>query len=389
MVITVLTFFLYALVYSVAILVFKMANDVKNEIERKWILVFGIFFLAMFGSIRDASVGTDTAETISIYFVEQYKRNIILNGIGEVLHGDIIYFVISQIIHFLHFGSKAFLFVLQVCTLIPVVLCAYIKRNRIPIHITMFIFLLLYYQLTFNWIRQSIASAFILLTVVYVQNKLIKKAVFASILSILFHSSAIIGLLLLACVFLFIRIKHKFLRIILGGFLIIICIFLSFQWEKLAALGINYGILPESYSGYLRVFSGQTTVESWFLVGKRTYIDYILRIILVMIPIFIPIGKIPLNERQNIYYYKIVAIIGLIIYSYVLLSMHSTYGNRISYCIEYIQILNLGMCYLQSPKRRGVIPLRNMIIIITILAYNIWLYYVLGWHDTVPFIFAF
>ena len=37
-----------------------------------------------------------------------------------------------------------------------------------------------------------------------------------------------------------------------------------------------------------------------------------------------------------------VAVIGTIIYGYVLLSMHSAYGNRISYAVEYVQIINLG-----------------------------------------------
>ena len=317
MITTLLTVSLYIVVYSTAILVFKAADSTKSEAKKKRIVVCGIIFMALFACMRDISVGTDTAETISLYFADQYERNIALDSIEDLLHGDVLYFVIANIIHLFHLGSKTFLFVLELCVLSPVAICAYIKRDRIPIHITMLIFSLLYYQLTFNWIRQSAASAFILLTLVYAQNKAIKRAIITAILAVLFHSSAIIGLTLLLFAYTFMRIKNKYLRTVFGVGFMAVFLILLLQWETIVSFGVSYGILPARYEGYLRVFSGQTTVESWFRIGTKTYVDYFLRIAIVMVPIVLSKKNLSLNEQQNVSFYKIIGIIGLIIYSYI------------------------------------------------------------------------
>lgn len=389
MISTLLTVSLYAVVYGTATFVFKATNDTKNESKRRGLLVCGIIIMAAFACLRDIRVGTDTADTISLYFVGQYGRNIAFSSISDFLHGDILYFIIANIIHLFCLGSKTFLFLMEICIVTPVAISAYIKRDRIPIHITMLIFLLLYYQVGFNWMRQSAASACVLLMLVFAQNKLIKKAVVTAGLAILFHSSAIIGLILLLFVYTFIRIKNKYWRVTFGiGFMVVFFLLLR-QWEVIVSFGIASGIFPASYSGYLRVFSGQTTVERWFMVGNRTYVDYLLRVALAIFPIVFARKHLPTEEQRNANFYKMMGVVGLIIYSYILLNMHSAYGNRISYSIEYIQLLNLGMCCSQSSGGKGIVPLRNIVIIGLALFYNVWLYYVLAWHATVPFMFGF
>lgn len=389
MISTLLTVSLYTFIYGTATFVFKAADNTKSELKRKRLLVCGIIIMAIFASMRDISVGTDTADTISSYFVNQYGRNIAFNGILNFLHGDILYFVIANLIHLFCLGPKTFLFILEICIVTPVVMSAYIKRNSIPVHITMLIFSLLYYQTGFNWIRQSASSAFILLMLVYAQNKSIKKAAVASVLAILFHSSAIIGLMLLLFVYTFMRIRNKYWQTVFGIGFMAVFLFLLLQWEIIISFGITSGILPTSYSGYLRVFSGQSTVERWFMVGNRTYVDYLLRIVLVILPIVFARKHLPLEEQKNVNFYKMIGAVGLIIYSYILLNMHSAYGNRISYSVEYIQILNIGMCCSQSSGVKGIVPLRNAVVIGLALFYNIWLYYVLAWHATVPFVVGF
>lgn len=389
MISTLLTVSLYTFVYGTATFVFKAADSTKSELKRKRFLVCGIIIMAIFACMRDISVGTDTADTISSYFVNQYGKDITFNGISDFLHGDVLYFIIANTIHLFGLGPKTFLFVLEICIVTPVVISAYIKRNRIPIHITMLIFSLLYYQIGFNWIRQSASSACILLMLVYAQNKLIKKAAVTSVLAILFHSSAINGMMLLLFVYTFMRIRNKYWQAVFGIGFMVVFLFLLLKWEMIVSFGITFGILPASYAGYLRVFSGQTTVERWFMVGNKTYVDYLLRIVLVIFPIVFARKHLSLEEQKNVNFYKMIGVVGLIIYSYILLNMHSAYGNRISYSIEYIQILNIGMCCSQSSGVKGIVPLRNVVVIGLALFYNIWLYYVLAWHATVPFIFGF
>lgn len=380
---------LYSAFYISAILIFKMADETKCKTQKKGIIIFGVIFISLFASLRDVNVGTDTANTVQLYLEEQYSKKLLFSSFSEFLHGNLLYYVISNIIHFCGLGTRTFLFILELCTVAPVAISAYKKRKQIPIHIVLSIFLLLYFQLSFNWMRQSAASAFILLTLINAQQKNIKQAVFTAIMAVLFHSSAIIGLFLLIYVYTFMRIKKKSRRCTFGICLMVLFLFLLTQWELIVSYGISSGILPSTYAGYLRVFSGQTTVESWFAVGIRTYGDFVIKIILVVIPFVFPRKRISTDEVRQLDFYKIMSVIGLIIYGYILLTMHSSYGNRISYSIEYIQLVNLGACYVRPTRGKGMIPLQNILIIGAVLLYNVWLYYILAWHDTVPFVFNF
>lgn len=385
---TFMTVCLYIIFYISAIFIFKIADKAINDVTKKRLVCAGVIFVALFASLRDISVGTDTSETVQMYLVDQYTRKLDINDFSEFLHGDILYFVIANIIHRLGLGTRTFLFILELFTIAPVAVSAYEKRNQIPLHITVGIYLLLYFQLSFNWIRQSAASAFILLTLVYAQENCKKKAVLAAIMSVMLHSSGIIGLLLLAFTYIFMRIKNKYWRFAFGfGFMLIFLVLLT-QWETIVTFGIGSGILPDTYAGYLRVFSGQTTVERWFKVGQRTYGEFAIRVLLVALPFILTKKNASLKERMQFNFYKIISVLGLIIYGYVLFSMHSAYGNRISYAVDYIQFVNLGACCVRSTEGRWVTPVRNIIIAGTVVFYNVWLYYVLGWHATVPFIFG-
>lgn len=388
MISTILTIIFYFVVYSITTLIFKVANDsVSVRITKRYIAI-GIMIMALVACLRDVAVGTDTQNTITLYFCNQIDRNITAEGIFGFLNSDIPYYVLSNVLHFLHLGENAFLFVMELLILIPMGIVAYKKRELIPIHLTMLIFSLLYYQIGFNWIRQSSASAFTLLALIYFQEKKTKKAVILSLAGIMIHASAIIGISLLLYPYAFMRIKNKFTKAIFGIVFMAFFLYLISRWENLFSFAIQSGILPTRFSGYFRVFSGQTRVENWFRVGKKAYVEYIIRVLIVSVPIFVRRKQKDESEIQNINYYKIISVMGLIIYSYVLFAMHSAYGNRISYAIEYVQILTLGYCCVPHISKRGRVPLRNILVVGLIATYNIWLYYVLGWHDTVPFIFG-
>ena len=352
-------------------------------------MLLGILFLSLFAALRDISIGVDTADTIALYFEDQHGRTISLKGITDIINGDIVFVLISNVFHALHLGSKSFLFLLEVLILTPIAVIAYIRREKVPISITMFLYLILYYQIGFNWIRQSIACAFLLLAVVYFQEKKYRNSCLMAVLSILFHSSALIGIALFAYIYTFMRIRKRLFRLLFGGTFLILFFFILLEWETIFSWCIAQGIFPPRYAGYLRVFSGQTTVENWFYVGKRTYVDYLIRILLGAIPFIFSRRKQLFFDTKIIDYYKAATILYLIIYSYVLLEMHSAYANRITYALEYVQILSLGMCYAPSPSRRRCVPVRNIVIIWAAILYNVWLYYILGWHATVPFLFCF
>lgn len=384
----ILTILLYFAVYSISILAFKTANDSASNKTRKRYIAIGIIILAIIASARDIHVGTDTQDTIVQFFFNQIGRSIRTEGIFSFLNSDIPYYLIANILHFLHLGEHSFLFVMELLILIPVGIVAYKKRESIPIHLTMLIFSLLYYQVGFNWIRQSAANAFVLLALICFQEKKPQKAIILALVGIMVHTSALIGLSLLLFAYAFMRIRNKYVKAIFGIAFMFLFLYLISRWQNLFSFAIQSGILPSRFSGYFRVFSGQTRVDSWFRVGIRTYIDYFIRVLIVALPVFATRKDFDELELGNIKYYKIISLMAIIIYSYILFTMHSAYGNRISYSIEYVQILTLGSTCSMRVSHGRTIPLRNILVIGLALIYNIWLYYVLGWHDTVPFVFG-
>ena len=384
----ILTILLYFAVYSISILAFKTANDSASNKTRKRYIAIGIIILAIIASARDIHVGTDTQDTIVQFFFNQIGRSIRTEGIFSFLNSDIPYYLIANILHFLHLGEHSFLFVMELLILIPVGIVAYKKRESIPIHLTMMIFSLLYYQVGFNWIRQSAANAFVLLALICFQEKKPQKAIILALVGIMVHTSALIGLSLLLFAYAFMRIRNKYVKAIFGIAFMFLFLYLISRWQNLFSFAIQSGILPSRFSGYFRVFSGQTRVDSWFRVGIRTYIDYFIRVLIVALPVFATRKDFDELELGNIKYYKIISLMAIIIYSYILFTMHSAYGNRISYSIEYVQILTLGSTCSMRVSHGRTIPLRNILVIGLALIYNIWLYYVLGWHDTVPFVFG-
>lgn len=384
---TISTIILYCTIYCITTLLFKVANSSTSRKKTKRYMAVGIAIMAILACCRDISVGTDTEGTIIEYYYDQIGKSIVTDGVLSFLHSDVPFFLISNILHFLHLGERVFLLVLELLILIPVGIVAYKKRDVIPIHYTMLIFSILYYQTGFNWIRQSEASAFTLLALIYFQEKKFTKAVALSLVGIMIHTAALIGIALLLFVYAFMRIKNKYKKMLFGVVFMALFLYLISRWEYIFSFAIERGILPTSFSGYFRVFSGQTRVENWFKIGKKTYVDYIIRVLIVVLPIFASKKLIDESEVKNTSYYKVVSLMGLIIYSYVFFALQSPYGNRISYSIEYVQILNLGVCCAPHDTKKIKISLRNILVIGLAIAYNIWLYYVLGWHDTVPFAF--
>lgn len=381
----------YTLIYSIATLIFSKAEASKLRSQKKMLIIFGVLFLTVTATMRNINVGTDTADTISKYFTNLYSRTTSFNSLSTVIQSDIIYIMIAKILHFLRLGERTFLFIMEALCLTPIALCAYYRKDKAPIQVTMAIFLIMFYQISFNWMRQSVSSAFLLLALVLFQDRRIKSSILVALLSILFHTSAVIGISLFAFIYIFMRIKNRIksknLRTLFVVIFMVIFLSLVLNWQTFFTLGVAHGIFPQRYLGYIRVFSGQTTVKSWFVIGLRTYGDYIIRLVLTLIPFIYMRKNVKLQDIKLVKYYRMITVASLLIYSYIFFVMHSTYGNRLIYSLDYIQILSLGMCYIPHRQRPDSIPLCNVIIFGTIILYNIWLYYVLGWHGTVPFYF--
>ena len=397
---TIGTIFTYAIVYSLAILLVSSADKTISIHRKKWKVSFAVIFLAFFSSLRDIEVGTDTVNTIVQYFDSAVKYNSIYTLFSSELSGStIVFFLIAKFIMAIGLGYKTFLFCMTLLILIPVAVVAYMRRENTPMAATMMFFLFLYFQLSFNWIRQSIAASFLILSVVLFIGDKKKSSIIIALISILFHSSALLGLMLFIVAWFSSKSKSKLVRGFLVFITVLFAILIMTSWKMIALFMINQGILPASYIGYVNVFSGMhgSSFQGWFNVGLRTYGEYILRVGIFIVP-FISVRHSHYNMRlaneenkgQEFALFKMCGFLSILIYSAGLFGLHTAYINRVTYFLDFSNIVYLGFtCNINKKHSKFVVPFSQVATFVIAFVYNIWLYYILGWHETVPFSFSF
>lgn len=389
-----LTIILYLIVYISSFAFFCFADKAQKKQIAIRRIVIGVLILSIFAGVRDKSVGTDTAKTITLYFDE--AKNI--SSLGTLFsqfilfRSSFIYLLLAKIVLKAGLGFRTFLTIIQVLTVGFVAACAYYRRKTTPIAITMLLFSLLYYQLSFNWIRQSITCSFLLFAVVLFFEGKKKKSVVIMLISILFHSSAIIGIALFVVILFISRVKKKYLNAVIILLTVILTIIMR-NWQTIALIGIERGILPSTYQGYINVFSGAhgSTFLGWFIIGKKAYVEYALRVLMLLFPYLATRRKSSRGENLDQYaFFQMGAFFSVLIYSAALFGLHTAYGNRVTICLDYLYIVYFGLMEYRTKSAKGLtVPLSGFFIILLCLFYNIWLYYVMGWHGTVPYHFSF
>lgn len=393
----ILTIFIYAVVYSISLFLFSVADRTSNSVKLKNIIIIAVLLLAFFASLRNFEVGTDTNSTLLEYFDIAGT----FNSIPNILYSDlaankIVFIVISKIIKMIGLGERVFLFIMEILVLAPIAAIAYIRKNRNSITSTMLFFLFLYYQLSFNWIRQCISASFLLLAIVVFCDGRKKNALIFAIISVLFHTSALLGIIMFTVAWISSNSNRKFLRRFLIMITVLATLILMRYWQTIALYLINQGILPASYRGYVNVFSGAhgQSYKGWFVIGTRTYIEYFLRILFFCIPSIIVLRsngeRMACNEkyRKEFYFFRMCSFLSVLIYSAGLIGLHTAYVNRITCYLDFANILYFGFaCRKAIDSRRLVYTYYELCVFLLCIVYNIWLYYVLGWHATVPFYF--
>ena len=389
-----LTILLYAVVYIVSILFFYAADHAQSKNRMIRCMLVGIALLSVFAGIRNPTVGSDTIGTTTLYFdiAQRY------DSIGSIfsqfssLNGTFIYLLISKIVIALGLGTRTFLGILQALTVTPIAICAYHRKKYTPIPITMALYIILYYQLSFNWVRQSVSVAILLLAVVlYFEDKKVVATILL-IASTLFHSSALFGIPMIIVARLASNVKKRYLKNIVLVITVILTFIIMQNWQRLSIMGVEMGILPYTYRGYINVFSGAhgTSFRGWFAIGTKTYVEYFLRVLMFMVPLLIQNNLVAADTDTEFAFFRTTSLLSLLIYSAAFFGLHTAYGNRVTYLLDLFNIIYFGYASFRSSQAKGLsVPASGLLLILISLFYNIWLYYVLGWHDTVPYLFSF
>lgn len=339
-----------------------------------------IIIPSLLAGFRNPGIGTDTL----IYAKDIWEQIRQIPSLTSLFYKynqeyfndtEFIYLLINWIASL--FGRNIFwcFFFTNLCVILPIYCALYDNRKKGKMWIGMAIFLLLYYNISLNLIRQSITLAFCIYSFKYLEQKKYIKLIIWLIIIALSHNTGIFYIVFCA-IYLFGTIKNIRLRNTLLGLSYISLPLCFVAFNVILLIAINLGILPERYI--------------WYSMGDETLFDTMTTgmYLLITLLLFHIYHKTPRITQQ---YYK--ERLGFIAYNKLFAvvlfftSIISKWAYRISYYFNYpidIILLPRALNIIRQRSRKQYQLILTMLFSAMIF-YWIWLFVVKGAHETYPY----
>lgn len=338
---------------STVLLHFSKRVNGKTE---KILLFATIFFPSFIAGIR-YGIGTDYI--IYATYFDSIKRGFIFRT--DIAFG---FAFLNKVIAILGGNVQVVLFICSFMTIYFVIRTIRFYSNNINIEMAYFTFMLMYYQMSYNIVRQILAMSICLYMTTKLKNKEWIKIGFLMVLACSVHTTAIlmIGIIIL---YPFINDRKKFISISLI-YLASIWFLFNFSLFQNVLLGIDS---LSYYAGYLR-----KTGELHFSLG----------IVLRFIPFIIPYYfiKRDKDESISIAFYLRVYVIGSILR--LLTYMTQFDAERFAYYFLFFQVILVGYYFKYNKRNYKIFGVNTLLLIIIVF---LWLndFIINGWHETIPY----
>lgn len=324
-----------------------LADQFKNEKKK----IIPILFLCMacfipcfIAGIRSLDIGKD----VYGYFMVLYKG--FLNGysfgamldIANVEVGFAFVVYLTSIFHNVHFC----LFVIELLVCIPIFIVAYKNKDKISITMTITIFLLTLYCLSFNLLRQSIAISLIIYSISLFNEEKYKKSFIILILASLFHMTSLVCLICFGVLYICDK-KHNNRVFILSVSLFCLIIFTLF-FDKILA------ILPFKYSAY---FSSEYATSSFSFMSVIKKLFWISFGVLYISRITNKKSKKYANTMACVYF----LLIDLILY---FMTLKVSSAGRLGYYFIYIFNFNIIPYFKNIFKKKELFNFITVLILV-------------------------
>ena len=372
---------IYIAVFLTSLFMFFLALQFRDK-NKLIFLFFSIIALAipcLLAGIRDYSIGTDVEVYIEPLFrVSKYFetfKSYITNTGSEV--NDILYLLLTFVCGKLSDDIFLLFFMIEFLVIYPVyktLLLTNEKKGNILIG--MFIFFMLFYNLSFNMARQSIAISFALLSFAYCIQKNRKKCILNLIVAILFHSSSVV-MIPAYILYTFFEKKEKdastkfLIKSMIFIFSLVFIVFLP----EIVKLLINIGILDNNH------FSTIISKFSHFDINYTRTFCYIVFYIVICFN-----KKRLSNNIKNSDYYIFLSFISILILQF---GAVIKYSERIGLYYFYISLFfAMPKLIPQNFNKFTKKELMNLLLILLIFTMY-WIYWsiLMQSNETYPFIF--
>lgn len=335
-------------------------ND-RLKISSKYMLIFfAILCASLLAGLR-YNVGSD--------FLQYYKDSQEVaqtSWFTQDVRYNIGYIFLCKLIYGIGCNSSLFLFIYEFLTMLFLFMAIDREKNNINPTLAVFMYMCLYYQMSFNWVRQYLAITICFYAITYLEENNLK-FVFWIIIAYLLHTSAIICLLALPVKY-FIRCKYKNMVI-----LMICCISLLIVVRYPMFTGIIEKYFGKHFGDYFALWYATT----------GSYLTYIIKNLPYLIIILLAMKYI---EYDNKYLtISVLTVIGMIIGMIVVYNDSSM--DRIAAYFNYLLIFTIPYSLKHMIiKKHWQLVVKSLLILFVII---MWFYYyiVMQRGETIPYNF--
>jgi len=354
--------FIYFIIYATVIFLSSISRKVKNKTCRSLLVLLCIVILSMFGGLRDYSVGTD----VTVYGLNTFSASLNFNNFVDYINTidmEPLFLLLNYGVSRLTSNYHVCMFIFQLVTNTLIFKIAYDNQKECSFTLMICVFLFVWYNSTFNILRQSIAILIMLYSYKFIKQEKNVPFICCLIVAFLFHKSALICLTY-PVIYKISKNKNQILSLLI---LTIIMLFLFNNVSNMIQL-VNISAF-DKYEYY--VLTEKTNLNLLYFTVKC--------LIFIVISIFCIVLK--KNEEETM---KDLLFFELFDVLFYLLSNFVLYGYRVSYYFLPFLILLIPNIYSRIRIKQNRIFFISLIIILLNIQ---WLvrWYVIGYDGVIPY----
>lgn len=335
----------------------------KNRYLKIFFSIFAVLTPSLLAGLRSINIGTD----VKVYVVpafnlaQEYTNFFDYNKIVslEFLY-KLLVFLVTNV-----FNNINYLLFVQhfiICSLFFIGAKQHSEKANPTITYTLF--LLMYYNMSLNIVRQFLAMAFVFISFKYLEDGKFKKFIILVLTATLFHTSAIIALVFY---FLYFLCKKKY-RLFYSMILLIILIISLLYFNNILEFLTSVGIINSKYIRYKMIFEQ----------GNISVFDSLIKIYIFGLTFF-QFKKLK-KDKEN-YFYTLISLFDLILLQIGIFSQHA---SRISLYFGMYSLINISRILKNSKENKLVLTMFTLVIFII---YFIYVYIYGGAAQTYPYEF--
>jgi hypothetical protein len=379
---------IYVIVFAISCFFTYLAEVNINSIKgrnNKISYIFStiaIIIPSVFGGLRDSGIGTDTLVYVDIIF-DQILRIDSLEELFDVYisdsiinnHIEFLYLLLNYIISLFSDNVNWVYFFTTFITVMFFYLAAYDNRKRASMCLSMLFFFCLFYNQSFNMVRQSIALAMTIYAYKHIEAKNWIKIIIWSVIIINVHSSGI-GFILLFVIHYVCHLKNVYTRVFLLSILLAGCISIFIMLDHIVKFMVDIGIIPIKFLVYISKGT-PALIESVFIM-------HILLLLLIYAVKLILMQHENLSsiKRENLSYYAYNKLIGVLLFN---LSVIAEYLYRMSLYINVVDGIIIPKILRLLPSKTSSSIILHISIILLLIVIWYWAIIINNGNETYPY----